>query len=328
MGFYEGRFPEGISYGSSGGPGFDHRVIVLDSGAETIIARRSQAQRRYNAAERIKTLTDLVEIMEFYTGLGGLSTGFRWKDWTDFSTDATHRGAPGASDVNIGTGDGSTDTFQLKKVYTVGAFSHTRTITKPVSGTTRVSLDDTELPDTVGGQAYTFAVNTATGVVTISPAPANTLVVRAGCEFDVPVRFGVEVDQLIDISISNYELGDIPDIPLIEVLDPNPVTDLLPARGAKNHGDIASNITVTEGEALVHVVEPTTLNGGNPWQVRVPDASELDPGGIWIVLANEGSQNADLATSAGTTIITVIPGSIAEAYVLIDSGGSYYWAAK
>jgi uncharacterized protein (TIGR02217 family) len=39
--------------------------------------------------------------------------------------------------------------------------------------------------------------------------------VRAGFEFDVPVRF--DIDR-IDVSLSAFEAGRIPSIPLVEIL--------------------------------------------------------------------------------------------------------------
>ena len=93
------------------------------------------------------------------------------------------------------------------KRYTSGAQSWTRTITKPVAGTVRVALGVVE-------QITGWTVNTTTGVVTFATAPAGGVIVRAGFEFDVPVRFDTDT---LDVTLDFERLGSITSIPLIEV---------------------------------------------------------------------------------------------------------------
>lgn len=105
------------------------------------------------------------------------------------------------------TGDGSTHTFQLQKTYSDSGAFYTRTIKKPVAGTVRVSVAGTEI--TTG-----FAVDSTTGIITITSAPSSGQVVKAGYEFDVPVRFNTDS---IAINIAGFNAGEIPSIPIIEV---------------------------------------------------------------------------------------------------------------
>jgi uncharacterized protein (TIGR02217 family) len=81
----------------------------------------------------------------------------------------------------LGTGDDTQTQFQLVKHYPSGSVVEVRTITKPVAGTVRVYLDDVE-------QASVWSVDTTTGLVTFSAAPALGVEVTADFEFDVPVR--------------------------------------------------------------------------------------------------------------------------------------------
>jgi len=222
MAFIEEQFPDQVSYGSSGGPGFDPKIIETDSGQFQIIVRRTQALRRFEPKEEVRSLTALTAVRDFYLAIGGVGVGFRYKDWSDYTTGTGGIVAHSYDDEIIGTGDGTEDEFALKKTYTQGIYTHTRTILKPVSGTVRVSLDDTELPANIGGTDYTFATNTATGIVTITPAPAAALVVKAGCEFDTPVIFGPSVAKLLSISIDFFEGGNIPELELLEILNPTP----------------------------------------------------------------------------------------------------------
>jgi uncharacterized protein (TIGR02217 family) len=109
-------------------------------------------------------------------------------------------------DQALGTGDGATTAFQLVKRYESGAQTWTRRIVKPVAGTVRVARAGVEA--TSG-----WSVDVATGVVTFAAAPAGVLV-TAGFEFDVPVRF--DADRL-DVTWDLDRLGSIASIPLVEV---------------------------------------------------------------------------------------------------------------
>ncbi len=93
------------------------------------------------------------------------------------------------------------------KLYTSGAQSWTRTITKPVAGTVALALNG--VPQITG-----WTVNTSTGVVTFAPAPAPGAAITAGFEFDVPVRFDTDT---LDVTLDLERLGSITSIPLIEV---------------------------------------------------------------------------------------------------------------
>ena len=110
-------------------------------------------------------------------------------------------------DQQIGTGTGSQQTFQLAKRYTSGAQTWVRTITKPVAGTIRVALGMVE-------QMSGWTVDTTTGVVTFTTAPAGGVAVRAGFEFDVPVRFDSDT---LDVTLDFERLGSITAIPLLEI---------------------------------------------------------------------------------------------------------------
>ncbi len=209
--FHDVRFPTAISRGSSGGPEFRTQIQSAISGHETRNARWSQSRRRYNAGYGVRSLPDLHAVIAFFEARHGRLYGFRWRDHADNSSSL-----PGQStspqDMVIGTGDGSTLNFQLSKRYqSDGAFSGMRLITKPIDGTVRVAIDGQELVFSTD-----FAVNHLTGVVTFPMAspPAAGAVITAGFEFDTPVRF--ESDHL-DVSLSDFSHGSIPNIALVEL---------------------------------------------------------------------------------------------------------------
>lgn len=205
----EVRFPTDIAYGSRGGPGYSTTVTTTASGYESTVLNWSKTRHRYEAAYGARTQTQLEAVLALFHAVRGRAYGFRFKDWADYKSCADSA-TPSPTDQAIGTGDGTTATFQLAKTYTYGGESYTRQITKPVTGTVRVAVNGTEKTLTTH-----FTVSTVTGVVTFTAGniPTSGQAVTAGFQFDVPVRF--DTDEL-DISLDDWKIGAV-SIPLVEV---------------------------------------------------------------------------------------------------------------
>ena len=190
------RFPTDISYGSRGGPGYNTEVIRVDSGHEKRLARWTYPLHEFDVVYGIKDEDEIYDLMEFFHAVSGRLHGFRFKDYADYKSTDDMSNAVSDTDQTLGTGDASTTTFQLIKTYTAGSLSKVRNITKPVSGTVVVSLDDV-------GQGSGWSVDTTTGIVTFTSAPGAGVVVKAGFEFDIPMRF--DTDRL-ELSWEDIEL--------------------------------------------------------------------------------------------------------------------------
>ena len=206
MAFHEVRFPDNISRGARGGPERRTQVVELASGDEERNASWVNSRRRYNVAYGIRRADDLAAVVAFFEARNGRLNGFRYKDWADYKSSLPSQ-PTSPTDQQIGTGTGSLKTFQLVKRYTSGVQSWTRTIVKPVSATVRVALGAVE-------QVSGWTLDTATGVVTFTIAPGNGVIVRAGFEFDVPVRFDTD---MLDVTLDIERLGSITSIPLLEI---------------------------------------------------------------------------------------------------------------
>ncbi len=206
MAFHEVRFPDNISRGARGGPERRTQIVELASGDEERNASWAGSRRRYDVAYGIRRADDLASVVAFFEARNGRLHGFRYKDWADYKSDLPSQ-AITATDQQIGTGTGSLQTFQLAKRYTSGAQTWVRTIAKPVAGTVRVALGMVE-------QMTGWTVDTTTGVVTFTTAPAGGVIVRAGFEFDVPVRFDSDT---LDVTLDFERLGSITSIPLLEI---------------------------------------------------------------------------------------------------------------
>ena len=195
--FHEVRFPPDISYGAVGGPGWSTSVVTTVSGHERRNANWSQARGRWNVAHGLKRREQVAELIAFFRARMGRAYGFRFKDWTDHQALAQ----------TLGTGDGSTKSFQLVKRYASGGEVVIRIVTKPVAGTVKLYRD--------GVQATSgWSVDTATGIATFTTAPAAGVTVTADFEFDVPARF--DTDQM-ELTIETYELGSWSQIPVVEI---------------------------------------------------------------------------------------------------------------
>ncbi|WP_150526810.1 DUF2460 domain-containing protein [Roseibium sediminis] len=205
--FHDVQFPARISLGCKGGPERKTTVVALASGKEQRNSQWAGSRRRYNAGYGVRTLDELNQVISFFEERRGRLTAFRWKDWSDYKSCLPSED-PSATDQPLGVGDGAKTAFQLVKTYG-GAFNpYSRDITKPVPGTVRVALGGTE-------QGGGFTVDHASGLVIFAQAPGFGLNVSAGFEFDVPARF--DTDQ-IDVTMIDHKIGEIPNIPILEVL--------------------------------------------------------------------------------------------------------------
>lgn len=197
MAFHDVRFPEDISYGSSGGPGYSTDIVVTQGGHEQRNMNWSAARARYNVAHGVKTQAQLDTLIAFFRARKGRAHSFRFKDWTDYEV----------AGQTIGTGNGSTTVFQLVRTYVSGEESEARTITKPVAGSAALYVNSVL-------QTSGVSVNAATGEVTFASAPGAGALIQADFQFDVPVRF--DTDQLA-ASLDAYGVRSWREIALVEV---------------------------------------------------------------------------------------------------------------
>jgi len=205
--FDDVRFPTAISRGATGGPERRTEIVSLASGREQRNTRWALSRRRYNAGFGVRSLDELHAVIAFFEERRGRLHGFRWKDHADFKS------CPPQADISplnqpLGTGDGTTASFQLVKSYGAGLRNYLRTITKPVAGSVRLAVNGTE--------TTFFTTDITTGLVTFTAGhiPPAGVVLTAGFAFDVPVRF--DTDHLA-INLASFAAGQIPDIAIVEI---------------------------------------------------------------------------------------------------------------
>lgn len=200
MAFHDVRLPIEIERGARGGPQFSTTINVLTSGAEIRNSLWQRQRGRWNVSYGLQALGasdgNIQEVIDFFYARMGRLHGFRFKDWSDYKITGPQQ---------IGTGDGTEVDFQIYKAYTSGAVTYSRTITKVVSGSLAVYVNDV---------LQTSGYTEDEGLITFSSAPTNTHTVKVACEFDVPVRF--DTDQL-QITTQIDGVMSVQDLEIVEL---------------------------------------------------------------------------------------------------------------
>jgi uncharacterized protein (TIGR02217 family) len=205
--FHDVSFPLKLARGAVGGPERFTDIFELGDGREARNSAFANSRRRWEVGSAIRTLDELALITAFFEARRGRLHAFRFRDPADHKSCA-----PSAIispiDQLIGIGDGTTQSFQLSKLYGDSAGSYVRTIAKPVLGSVRIAKAGTELA------ASAFSVDNVTGLVTLTQAPATGAHIRAGFSFDTPARF--DADRL-DVALDAFDAGRVLTLALVEV---------------------------------------------------------------------------------------------------------------
>ncbi|WP_299194994.1 DUF2460 domain-containing protein [uncultured Erythrobacter sp.] len=185
-------------------PEFSTSISVTASGHERRNSLWSDARIHFDVGPGIRSEDELSELIAFFRARRGPAKGFRISDPFDHSSNGM-TGTPTMLDQLIGIGDGQSADFRLVKSYGAVSDPQERPITRPRAETLVISVDGAEVLDwTLGGA----------GLVSFAQAPDTGAEIRAGFLFDVPVRFA---EDRIDISAVNFEAGEAPSVPLIEL---------------------------------------------------------------------------------------------------------------
>lgn len=206
--FHNISFPLKLARGAVGGPERVTEIVALANGREVRNTCLARSRRRWEVGSAIRNLDDLADVTAFFEARLGRLHGFRFSDPADHKSCRPSQ-LPQPFDQLLGTGNGSQKTFQLQKTYGDAAGSTVRPIHLPVFGSVRVGVGTAEL------SASAFSVDSQTGLLTLSSAPAAGQPVRAGFCFDTPVRF--DSDRL-DIAHDAFEAGRVISLALVEIL--------------------------------------------------------------------------------------------------------------
>ena len=211
MAFIEERLPIKVTYGSQGGPGYSTRIITAASGFEDRNANWSTPRHNFEWQTSGVTEADMEQLGIAFHAAKGSFNGFRVRDERDYKS-CLLADTPAYDDQIIGTGDGVTAAYQLKKTYTWGGESTERLIRKPdpdftpligVLGSARLQADAT----------YPWSWDSTTGIITFTGTVPPSGNVTAGFQFDCAVRW--TTDNFADVYLA-YQIGQT-SIPLIGI---------------------------------------------------------------------------------------------------------------
>ncbi|MCK5099785.1 MAG: DUF2460 domain-containing protein [Desulfobacteraceae bacterium] len=194
-GFLDIRFPINISYGSSGGPGYNTSIIEVMSGKEKRNSNWDYPRCEYNAAYGVRQMADVEALIEIFHIAKGRGYSFRYKDFFDFKS-CRLADTPSNMDQIIATADGSAE-FQIYKTYQKtsisGAiiYSQVRKITKIVENTFLLALDTVE-------QSSGFTLDETTGIITFDTQDLDIVAVDIAADW-----IKVAGDKTSDISVAD-----------------------------------------------------------------------------------------------------------------------------
>ena len=216
MTFYNVNLPHNISSGSQASLVTIVDIARAPDGSESRRSRRSQPLMRYDIGQNVRTLAHLYDVAALFRLMDGPLHSFALKDEKDYKS-CVPDGTIANDDASIGTGDGTTAAFQLKKQYSLTlndgstVITTDRTISIPKRTTVLIAVAGSQKTETTH-----YTVDYDTGIVTFTAGNIPTLgqAITAGFEFDVKVRFDIQdLNQVME----EWDSGSSPSIPLIEV---------------------------------------------------------------------------------------------------------------
>lgn len=146
----------------------------------------------------------MYEVLRFHLALGGTSTAFRFKDYTDYKSSAINADvAP--TDQPLVLEAGSPGGYQLWKEYTFGALTHSRRIFRVIGSTFRVANE-------VGAEqdASRWTLDEARGILTPGGTFAGVPTTWGG-EFEIKARFA----QDPEFEVTNHRIQRV-DVQIVE----------------------------------------------------------------------------------------------------------------
>ena len=192
------------------------KVTQRGNWSESRISKSPFPRRKYKVPMHLLNATSRAYLRQFYDLRNGPVFGFLLWD----------RDENYLNNVALGTGNGSTTTFQITASITDAARTITRNIYHPVPTGTAVPAELQGLLSTPTTTVVTdngvtktegvdYTVSASTGIVTFASAPANTHALTISVPYFVAVRFAEAYE--FDLTLNSL-YGDA-DVELLEVFE-------------------------------------------------------------------------------------------------------------
>jgi uncharacterized protein (TIGR02217 family) len=189
-------FPACPTYGFSVDPSILVKIVSREGGFEKLNRKWQHPRRRFDGVPvGDRPQADVEEILYFWLAVGGMSTYFRFKDWTDYKS-CVLDDEPTMLDQPFSFESGSPGGYRLIKRYQIGPYTYERPIYRPIGSTIRVANQS-------GNEQVEsrWILQESTGLL----QPLGTFVGQPtswGGEFDVQVRFNAPFIP----EISNFKI--------------------------------------------------------------------------------------------------------------------------
>jgi uncharacterized protein (TIGR02217 family) len=312
--FHNVQLDPAISYGTDGGPTFATTVQRTASQHEYRITRSADAPRRYRFSKDLLSPDDWAGLLEFVYARRGNLHGFRFKDHRDFTTASDGVSAVASTDQIIGTGDDTETQFQLIKEYDRGGLNpFAQAITLPIASTLAVAFD--------GGSAGSYTLSDPGGIITFDTAPTAGVVITAGCEFDVPVRFDLR-DEWLQLRLVEGYLANAIDIACVEVLDEVETPELWYPGGSSDL------ITTDQDYTINYHVKLWRFDPTDDIVVYLPPPDRIPGGDIFIIHVDSGaSDTITVYDDAGNAVTGALAAGDTKRIALMRSSASTAWVS-
>ena len=216
MTFYNVNLPNYLSSGSTATPTSLVDVARGPAGDEKRRSRRSRILYQFDIGQNIRKHSQMYELVQLFHLMNGRQHSFAIKNELDHkSCDPDSDVA--VSDAAIGTGDGVTAQFQLRKQYSMTLNDGSTIITAHrnvyviVRNTLLVAVASVLKTETTH---YIVDYDNGTITFTAGNIPSAGQAITAGFQFLVKVRFA---NNDLTQAMEEWNSGSTPSIPLVEV---------------------------------------------------------------------------------------------------------------
>jgi uncharacterized protein (TIGR02217 family) len=192
-------FPACPTFGFTAEPEYLVKITAREGGYERIDRKWARPLLSFTGVPLgDQPQAEIESVLYFWHAMGGMSTYFRFKDWTDFQScplDAT----PAATDQPIIATTDVPPKLRLVKQYTVGNIIQQREILRPLGSSLLIANETGAVQP-----ASRWTVDESTGLLTIGPGFLGTPSAWGG-EFFVWVRFNAQLNP----QISNHLIQNV-----------------------------------------------------------------------------------------------------------------------
>jgi uncharacterized protein (TIGR02217 family) len=192
-------FPNCPTYGFISEPNYLVKITAREGGFERVQRVWARPLLKFTGVPfGDQPFDDIEDILDFWHAMGGFSTPFRFRDWTDYKS-CRLQATPAATDQPLIASGDSPPSWRLVKQYVTksGRTIQQREITRPIGSTILIA-------NNLGAPQTDWTLNESTGLLVAGGTFTGTPHSWGG-EFDVWSRF----DAIFNPSISEHQVMNV-----------------------------------------------------------------------------------------------------------------------